>query len=50
MTIGGVVLQNLNSLYEDMNFIQNNFFSYKDFAICGTRGMELPRSYKIYNS
>lgn len=28
----------LNALYDDMNFIQNNFFAYKDYAICGTRG------------
>lgn len=28
----------LNSLYDDMNFIQNNFFAYEDYAICGTRG------------
>lgn len=28
----------LNSLYNDMNFIQNNFFTYEDYAICGTRG------------
>ena len=34
----------LNSLYEDMDFIQNNFFSYKDVAICGTRGWNCPGS------
>ncbi|MGH4050718.1 MAG: metallophosphoesterase [Clostridium sp.] len=34
----------LNSLYEDMDFIQNNFFSYNDFAICGTRGWNCPGS------
>lgn len=28
----------LNKLYDDMKFIQNNFFTYKDYAICGTRG------------
>ena len=46
----------LNSLYDDMNFIQNNFFVYKDFAICGTRGWNCPGSArftghdeKIYN-
>jgi predicted phosphohydrolase len=32
----------LNSLYEDMKFIQNNFFTYKDYAICGTRGWISP--------
>lgn len=28
----------LNALYDDMDFIQNNFFAYEDYAICGTRG------------
>lgn len=28
----------LNSMYENIKFIQNNFFAYKDWAICGTRG------------
>lgn len=32
----------LNAMYEGMNFIQNNFFSYEDWAICGTRGWTLP--------
>lgn len=32
----------LNSLYEDMNFIQNNFFVYQDYALCGTRGWNCP--------
>ena len=46
----------LNNLYEDMNFIQNNFFSYEDYAICGTRGWTCPggenfsqHDEKIYN-
>lgn len=32
----------LNSIYEDMHFIQNNFFNYGDIAICGTRGWTCP--------
>lgn len=32
----------LNTLYEDMHFIQNNFFNYENFAICGTRGWICP--------
>ena len=32
----------LNSLYEDMQFIQNNFFTYEDYAICGSRGWICP--------
>lgn len=46
----------LNSSYESMSFIQNNFFAYKDWAICGTRGWICPGSdkftekdIKIYN-
>ncbi|ACA56161.1 serine/threonine protein phosphatase [Clostridium botulinum] len=31
-------INKLNKLYEDMNFIQNNFFVYENYAICGTRG------------
>ena len=34
----------LNSLYDDMSFIQNNFFPYKDYALCGTRGWNCPDS------
>lgn len=32
----------LNSMYEDMKFIQNNYFTYSDYAICGTRGWLCP--------
>lgn len=35
-------ISKLNNLYEDMKFIQNNFFSYEDYAICGTRGWTCP--------
>lgn len=35
-------ISKLNKLYEDMNFIQNNFFPYEDYAICGTRGWNTP--------
>lgn len=31
-------INKLNKLYENMSFIQNNFFIYEDYAICGTRG------------
>lgn len=37
-------IKKLNNLYEDMNFIQNNFFTYKQYAICGTRGWNYPES------
>ncbi|MCM0646817.1 metallophosphoesterase [Clostridium swellfunianum] len=35
-------ISKLNALYEDMDFIQNNFFSYEDYAVCGTRGWICP--------
>lgn len=34
----------LNNMYEDMCFIQNNFFTYGDYGICGTRGWNCPGS------
>lgn len=37
----------LNSMYEDMKFIQNNFFGYEDYAVCGTRGWICPGSDKF---
>ena len=36
-------ISKLNSLYDDMRFIQNNFFVYEDYAICGTRGWNPPK-------
>ncbi len=32
----------LNKLYGNMHFIQNNYFTYEDYAICGTRGWMCP--------
>lgn len=40
-------ISKLNSMYEDMHFIQNNFFTYEDYAICGTRGWICPGSDKF---
>jgi predicted phosphohydrolase len=40
-------INKLNGLFEDMSFIQNNFFSYEDYAICGTRGWICPGSDKF---
>lgn len=37
-------ISKLNSLFSNMSFIQNNFFSYEDWAICGTRGWICPGS------
>ncbi|GKU27076.1 ser/threonine protein phosphatase [Clostridium folliculivorans] len=40
-------ISKLNSMYEGMHFIQNNFFTYEDYAICGTRGWICPGSDKF---
>ncbi|MDD7794957.1 metallophosphoesterase [Clostridium sp. 'White wine YQ'] len=42
---GGI--KKLNSLYDNMNFIQNNFFEYDGWAICGSRGWICPGSEKF---
>lgn len=49
-------ISKLNSLYDDMKFVQNNFFTYEEYAICGTRGWTCPggekfteKDKKIYN-
>lgn len=34
-------------MYENMKFIQNNFYTYNDYAICGTRGWVSPDSDKF---
>lgn len=40
-------ISKLNNMYENTKFIQNNFYSYKDFAICGSRGWILEDSDKF---
>lgn len=37
----------LNSMFERMEFIQNNFFVYEDYAICGSRGWILKNNPKF---
>ena len=37
-------IKKLNSLYDNMHFIQNNYFAYEDYAVCGTRGWVIPGS------
>lgn len=46
----------LNKLYDNIKFIQNNFFVYGDYAVCGSRGWSCPggenftiHDDKIYN-
>ncbi len=40
-------IKKLNSLYDDFSFIQNNFFTWGDTAICGTRGWTCEGSEKF---
>ena len=40
-------ISKLNAMYENMKFIQNNFYTYNDYAICGTRGWIDPSSDKF---
>ncbi|MBD7910239.1 metallophosphoesterase [Clostridium cibarium] len=35
-------ISKLNSMFEKTKFLQNNFFVYRDYAICGTRGWICP--------
>ncbi|WP_129600847.1 metallophosphoesterase [Anaerophilus nitritogenes] len=37
----------LNSMFKNMKFLQNNYFLYEDFAICGTRGWICPNDKKF---
>ncbi|MGG2468465.1 MAG: metallophosphoesterase [Paraclostridium dentum] len=37
----------LNKLYDDMSFLQNNFYQYEEYAICGTRGWICPNDVKF---
>ncbi|MDB1921763.1 metallophosphoesterase [Clostridium tertium] len=39
---GGI--SKLNSMYENTKFLQNNFYTYEDYAICGSRGWILEGS------
>ncbi|KHD16336.1 metallophosphoesterase [Clostridium butyricum] len=35
-------ISKLNGMYENTKFLQNNFYVYEDYAICGTRGWICP--------
>ena len=39
---GGI--SKLNNMYENTKFLQNNFYTYEDYAICGSRGWILEGS------
>ena len=40
-------ISKLNSMYDNTKFLQNNFYTYNDYAICGTRGWIDPNSDKF---
>lgn len=40
-------ISKLNAMYENTKFLQNNFYVYEDYAICGTRGWICPESDKF---
>lgn len=40
-------ISKLNKMYEDTKFLQNNFYIYEDYAICGTRGWMCPGTDKF---
>lgn len=40
-------INKLNSMFAKMKFVQNNFFTYEDYAICGSRGWLLKNSAKF---
>lgn len=40
-------ISKLNGMYENTKFLQNNFYKYEEYAICGTRGWICPESDKF---
>ena len=38
---------NLNKMYDNMYFLQTNYYEYKDYAICGGRGWICPNDIKF---
>ena len=38
---------NLNKLYDNMKFLQTNFYEYGEYAICGGRGWICPNDFKF---
>ncbi|AKL96255.1 phosphohydrolase [Clostridium aceticum] len=40
-------IKKLNNTFKTLKFLQNNFFAYEDYAICGTRGWSSPNSNKF---
>ena len=40
-------ISKLNAMYDNTKFLQNNFYEYDDYAICGTRGWIDPSNNKF---
>ncbi len=40
-------INKLNQLFDNLDFLQHNFFIYQDYAICGTRGWTCPNPFKF---
>lgn len=40
-------LSKMNNLFDNMFFLQNNYYIYKDYALCGTRGWISPNEAKF---
>lgn len=38
-------LSKMNKLYDSISFLQNNSFSYGEYAVCGSRGWNCPSGY-----
>jgi len=37
----------MNNLFDNMYFLQNNYYIYNDYALCGTRGWNCPNNVKF---
>lgn len=40
-------ISKMNNLFDNMFFLQNNYYIYKDYALCGTRGWTCPNDVKF---
>ncbi|ABR49797.1 metallophosphoesterase [Alkaliphilus metalliredigens QYMF] len=40
-------IKKLNSLFEKMDFVQNNFFVHEHYAVCGARGWNCPNVHRF---
>ncbi|WP_026478741.1 metallophosphoesterase [Alkaliphilus transvaalensis] len=40
-------IKKLNQLFDNLDFMQNNYYTYEDYAICGTRGWTCPNPFKF---